>query len=53
MLTKLIQYLDIHESSVAFENQPDLLRFYWIMSLDLVKIGIIELVNAIKPSFIF
>ena len=44
--------LDSHESSVHYENQPDPPRFNWFMALNLVKIGIIELVNTIKPLFI-
>ena len=52
MFTKLIQLLDIHESSVPFENQPGLFMHDGIMALELVKIAIIDLVNTIKSSFV-
>ena len=43
--------MDIHESSVPFANQPDLPMQDWIMSLEIVKIAIIELVNTIEAPF--
>ena len=44
-------WLDIHESSVPFTNQPDPPMQDWVMALGIVKLAIIELVNTIEAPF--
>jgi len=49
---KLVQYLDIYNSSVSFENNPDPHMHYWIMSLELVKITTKQLVYSLNSPFL-